>query len=69
MVAFHATKIKNKFTTRMQGFPVATISEQVIAPALDIIRSAAAYAKCIECKNLHNDRTNQYQDKYDTQRS
>jgi hypothetical protein len=33
---------------------VAKISEQVIAPALETIRSAAAYAKSIECKNLYN---------------
>lgn len=38
----------------MEGFPVAKISQQVIAPALETIRSAAAYAKSIECKNLHN---------------
>lgn len=36
----------------MEGFPVAKISQQVIAPALETIRSAAAYAKSIECKNL-----------------
>lgn len=36
----------------MEGFPVAKISQQVIAPALETIRSAAAYARSIECKNL-----------------
>lgn len=38
----------------MEGFPVAKISQQVIAPALEMIRSAAAYAKSIECMNLHD---------------
>lgn len=38
----------------MEGFPVANISQQVIAPALETIRSAAAYAKSIECMNLYN---------------
>lgn len=38
----------------MEGFPVAKISQQVIAPALETIRSAAAYAKSIECKNLQH---------------
>ena len=39
-------------TTRIEGFPVAKISVQVIAPALETTRSAAAYAKSILCKNL-----------------
>lgn len=36
---------------------MAKISLQVIAPDLETIRSAAAYAKSIECKNLHNAKT------------
>lgn len=41
-------------STNIEGFPVAKISEQVIAPAREMMRSAAAYANSIECKNLHN---------------
>ena len=41
-------------STNIEGFPVAKISEQVIAPARETMRSDAAYAKSIECKNLHN---------------
>lgn len=39
-------------STNIEGFPVAKISEQVIAPARETIRSATEYAKSIECKNL-----------------
>lgn len=38
--------------TKIEGFPLANISEHVIAPALEITRSAAAYAKSMESKNL-----------------
>lgn len=48
------------FDTRMEGFPVAKISQQVIAPALETIRSAAAYAKSIECMNLKHLRDMSY---------
>lgn len=46
------TKKELEICTNIEGFPVARISEQVMAPALETTRSAAAYAKCRECMNL-----------------
>lgn len=45
---------RNDLTTRIEGFPEAKISEQVIAPALETTRSAAAYARSTVCRNLNN---------------